>query len=499
MTRVLEIDVKKLRANNVREHFDAERLAQLTAQIKAHGVKEPLLVQKAKGNGSFEIVAGERRYRAAKMAGLTKVPCLDQGELSELDRLRVQATENLGREDLTPLEEGQTYEQLIKAGMPLEDLLKEFGCSKTYVNDRRRLAAMPKEVLGLVKAEKISITHVQVLVGLDKEKQVELAKKAAKKGSSPADLRLEVAEGQAYEVVGEDRKGHLLANQFAACQGCEKPVAGCQTGDHWHQGCAWEYKDCGPAWNDCPVRDEKCQSVRLCLDGNCRNQKAAELVEEYLEKHPELKKRKPKVHKFGRGGGLNSGAYAPKSKICRKCTTARRELVVDWWGVKVHSYCNRWSCVGRQGKDPKEEREKQRKASDRRAAKEAKRQEEQKRLGGQVREAAYKAIDRGLTPNDFLGLLTFIAEDFYPNTDEAREILDRAGVSYSGGKVKLKAGMTATKALKVCAIAIRVDAAFSWGGSSPKEMGNLVRELGGKVKAPAKPKAKKKAKPRLKK
>ncbi len=322
--KIIEVPVSQLRARNVRSSFDPGKMAELAASIKAHGVKVPLLVRRVGPVGpvgqGYEIVAGERRWRAAKLAGLDRVPCLDEGELDERGRLIVQASENLGRADLTPLEEGRLFERLVKAGVKREEIEKEFGLSKTCVNDRRRLAAMPAGVLDLVEKGKLGITHAQCLVGLPEKEQVRLAKEAVRGGWAPGDLRGQVAgkgEGDNLFLVLEG----AIADKLGCAAKCPRVVAGCYS-CNWE--CPYEYrrKTPGPRPEDCEYRDPRnCREVLLCPDPECAEKKAAEQIRGAEAQAAKLPGKVVGREIFGRHSGRHhsvGSSMDEKGAVCRE-------------------------------------------------------------------------------------------------------------------------------------------------------------------------------------
>ena len=138
----LELSDLKPSKTNPRTHFDKDALAELTESVRRLGVLQPILVRPL--NGFFEVVAGERRYRAAKAAGLKEIPVVAR-VLTDLETLEVQVIENLQREDLSPLEEAEGYRKLCKEhDCRVEDLVIKIGKSRSYVYARLKLASLPK-------------------------------------------------------------------------------------------------------------------------------------------------------------------------------------------------------------------------------------------------------------------------------------------------------------------------------------------------------------------
>ena len=159
-----------------RKTFRPEELAELTDSIKQNGILQPLLVRK-KGSG-YEIVAGERRYQAAKAAGLSEVPVVIR-EISDDEVFKLALIENLQRSDLSPLEEAQGYRQLIKEkGLTQEELAKILSKSRSAITNTLRLLDLPEEVQGLVEEGKLTAGHARAMLAVPSEEgRIQLAQK----------------------------------------------------------------------------------------------------------------------------------------------------------------------------------------------------------------------------------------------------------------------------------------------------------------------------------
>lgn len=159
-----------------RKTFRPEELAELTDSIKQNGILQPLLVRK-KGSG-YEIVAGERRYQAAKAAGLSEVPVVIR-EISDDEVFKLALIENLQRSDLSPLEEAHGYRQLIKEkGLTQEELAKILSKSRSAITNTLRLLDLPKEVQGLVEEGKLTAGHARAILAVPSEEgRIQLAQK----------------------------------------------------------------------------------------------------------------------------------------------------------------------------------------------------------------------------------------------------------------------------------------------------------------------------------
>ncbi|HCW79690.1 MAG TPA: stage 0 sporulation protein J [Ruminococcaceae bacterium] len=173
--------------NQPRRSFNEQALAELADSISKHGVLQPLLVRPLV-SGGYQIVAGERRWRAARMAGIDEVPAVVR-DMSEEEVMEVALIENLQREDLNPLEEAEGYQSLMKTyGMTQDDVAKTVGKSRPAVTNALRLLSLPPEVKKLVESGTISAGHARTLLSFPDEKSMEEGLNAAKEGASVREL-----------------------------------------------------------------------------------------------------------------------------------------------------------------------------------------------------------------------------------------------------------------------------------------------------------------------
>ncbi|MGN1401150.1 MAG: ParB/RepB/Spo0J family partition protein [Bacillus sp. (in: firmicutes)] len=170
---VQEVSVKELRPNpyQPRKNFTEEALDELKESILQHGILQPIIVKKSiKG---YEIVVGERRFRAAKKAGLKKVPVIVK-EFDNQQMMELAVLENLQREDLTPIEEGAAYQALIEnLELTQEELAKRLGKSRPHITNHIRLLSLPREIQDLISEGKISMGHGRTLLGLKRKDQLQ--------------------------------------------------------------------------------------------------------------------------------------------------------------------------------------------------------------------------------------------------------------------------------------------------------------------------------------
>jgi ParB/RepB/Spo0J family partition protein len=161
---------------NPRKHFDKNALGQLSESIKKQGMLSPILVRKL-SSGDYEIVAGERRYRAAKLAGLKEIPAIVR-DLTDTEALEVQVVENLQREDVHPLEEAEGYEQLIRRSgyKTADDIAAKIGKSRSYVYSRMNLCALLPECRKMFYEGKLSASTALLIARMPADQQEPAAK-----------------------------------------------------------------------------------------------------------------------------------------------------------------------------------------------------------------------------------------------------------------------------------------------------------------------------------
>ncbi len=156
-----------------RKNFDDENLNDLTNSIKERGVIQPIIVRKSSNdNSKYEIIAGERRWLAARKAGLHDIPVV-LTDVDDLKSLEFAIVENVQRHDLNPLEEAEGYKRLIdEFSYDQEKVSKFIGKSRTYITNSLRILTLPNEVLKLIESKKISFGHAKILVGLENASSV---------------------------------------------------------------------------------------------------------------------------------------------------------------------------------------------------------------------------------------------------------------------------------------------------------------------------------------
>jgi ParB family chromosome partitioning protein len=182
-----------------RTFFDEEKLINLSKSFAKNGIIQPIIVRKAdRSSDVFEIIAGERRYRASKMAGLTEIPAIVK-DVSNSKALEFAIIENIQRSDLSAIEEGRGYKQLIdEFGYTQEKVANKLGKSRSYVANIVRLLSLPKEVQKMVAEGLISSSHARSLIG--KENAITLAQEIVDQSLSVRDIE-EISED--YEPKGK--------------------------------------------------------------------------------------------------------------------------------------------------------------------------------------------------------------------------------------------------------------------------------------------------------
>ena len=152
-----------------RKEFDGEKLHELAQSIKENGVIQPIIVRQSPVIG-YEILAGERRYRASLLAGLTSIPAVVK-QLSDQEMMVQSIIENLQRENLNPIEEARAYESLVEKGFTHAEIADKMGKSRPYISNSIRLLSLPEQIISEVENGKLSQAHARSLVGLNKEQQ----------------------------------------------------------------------------------------------------------------------------------------------------------------------------------------------------------------------------------------------------------------------------------------------------------------------------------------
>ncbi len=200
-----------------RKNFDEENLDDLTNSIKERGVIQPIIVRSSNSNNSkFEIIAGERRWLAARKAGLHDIPVV-LTEADDLKSLEFAIVENVQRHDLNPLEEAQGYKRLIdEFSYDQEKVSKFIGKSRSYITNSLRLLNLPTEVLRFVEEKKITAGHAKILVGL--ENALFVANKIIEK-------KLSVRQAEKFVNIFKKKKNSLSISKDPNITNLEKEIS----------------------------------------------------------------------------------------------------------------------------------------------------------------------------------------------------------------------------------------------------------------------------------
>jgi ParB family chromosome partitioning protein len=211
------VDVARLEPNpwQPRSAMDPARLAELAESIRQSGVVQPILVR-PRGD-RFQIIAGERRWRAARQAGLATVPVVVR-EVADEGLLELALVENIQRQELTPLEEAQAFQRLQgEFGLTQEDVARRVGRDRSTVANTLRLLRLPQELQELVSGGRLDAGHARALLALaDREEQIELGREAARRGLSVREVERRVALARA------PRKGAAGARKDANTRAAEE-------------------------------------------------------------------------------------------------------------------------------------------------------------------------------------------------------------------------------------------------------------------------------------
>lgn len=198
-----------------RENFDEQALKELAVSIKEHGVIQPIIVRQI--GEKYEIIAGERRYKASTMAGLTKIPAIIKN-LDDKESSKVALIENLQRRDLTPIEEARTYQKILELdALTQEELAKTMGKSQSAVSNKLRLLSLTDEVQDALLHEQISERHARALLNVsDPKRQVELLNKVISTRMTVRELDEEIKKGNSISNSSETGSGIIPNNNIFA-------------------------------------------------------------------------------------------------------------------------------------------------------------------------------------------------------------------------------------------------------------------------------------------
>lgn len=210
--RLIEIDVHRILPNRYqpRQTFDDAGLQELAASIKAQGILQPVSVRKGQ-DGRYELIAGERRWRAAQLAGLKRIPALVK-ETTDRALVELALVENLQRKDLNPIEAAQAYQRLVKEfHLSQEEIAKRVGKERSSVANHLRLLNLPGPIQEALRQERLTMGHAKAILSLSEAKaQWALAQRILKGG-----LSVREAEMRAQHTKGVAAKTHRKSREIA--------------------------------------------------------------------------------------------------------------------------------------------------------------------------------------------------------------------------------------------------------------------------------------------
>ena len=191
-----------------RKEFDGEKLDELAQSIKENGLIQPIIVRQSPVIG-YEILAGERRYRASLLAGLRSIPAVVK-QLSDQEMMIQSIIENLQRENLNPIEEARAYESLVEKGFTHAEIADKMGKSRPYISNSIRLLSLPDAILSEVENGKLSQAHARSLVGLNKEQQDYFFQRIIEEDISVRKLEALLTEKKQKKI---QKKNHFIQNE----------------------------------------------------------------------------------------------------------------------------------------------------------------------------------------------------------------------------------------------------------------------------------------------
>ncbi len=195
----IDVDLITPNPNQPRKMFDKEKLNELSESIKQHGLIQPIIVRKEEN--LYRIIAGERRWRACKIAGLTEIPSIIR-DIENRNASEIALIENIQREDLNPIDEAQAYEYIMnRYDATQEELSKIVGKSRVYVTNIMRLLKLDDYVKDKIKSNEITSGHGRALLSVNKENQIKLTDKIIAENLSVRDIEKLVRENKSTEKI----------------------------------------------------------------------------------------------------------------------------------------------------------------------------------------------------------------------------------------------------------------------------------------------------------
>ena len=321
--RVLALGLLAASGTNPRKTFNEETMAELTESVKVHGVKQPLLVRPLADGVMFEVVAGERRLRAARLAGLTTVPCMVEA-LSDRAALEIQALENLQREDLSPLEEARGYAQLREGGMTLEEMQRRLGRKRSHIFAKLALLKLSPAAAAALEKGEISASVAELIGRIQGEKEQAAALKAVE---GNMDWRSKEFAPMSFREAKYELAQRCMAELEAAAFDVEASYAGAIFAGPC-AGCPHRSGNCREAYPE--VASPDVCTLPACFHGKTTLHAAAAAAR-WREKGLEVLGEEEAGNLF-RYGSMNSKQYALADARChedRKQRTMKEILGKD--------------------------------------------------------------------------------------------------------------------------------------------------------------------------
>lgn len=216
---IFYIDINHIKPNakQPRKYFDDEKIEELAESIKRYGVIQPIVLRKSQNY--YEIVAGERRWRAARIAGLKEVPCIMR-DFTDEENMLVAIIENMQREDLNPIEEANGIETLIKTyGFTQEEVSKNISKSRPYITNLLRLLRLPDKIRDMLEDGMITQGHARALINIDNEKrQLHLCEQIVEKGLSVREVEKLADASKEKKKKNKDKERHDKSDEISAIE-----------------------------------------------------------------------------------------------------------------------------------------------------------------------------------------------------------------------------------------------------------------------------------------
>ncbi|MBR4345699.1 MAG: ParB/RepB/Spo0J family partition protein [Oscillospiraceae bacterium] len=222
--KMSEIEPNK---NQPRRTFNEEALNELADSIREHGLIQPIIVRPAANGMTYEIVAGERRWKASRIAGLTEVPVIIRN-VDDEEMSKIALIENIQRENLNPIEEAAAYKDLTdKYGMTHEELSKTIGKSRSYVSNMLRLLSLPEYVSDKLSRRELSVGHAKALLGLEDAETIEnVARKVVSDHLNVRQTEKMVSESMAEDAPARQKKVSLTYPYYVEMEAALKEALG---------------------------------------------------------------------------------------------------------------------------------------------------------------------------------------------------------------------------------------------------------------------------------